>query len=196
MALRLFLVAFLTGVCTVLFALVLVSVFSNSSRETAGAASQAEQPGSLVADASQLAATQAPDPTPAPSLSENPEVTPEPSEEPQVVPSPTPVPTSSPGLPASPPPPGGLRASFVDGEGVVLTWDPVAGAGFYNIYRSELPGGGDGATYLAIGSSGSVSGRDTSVRPGVAYYYVVTSSAGGLESDSSNEAAITIPGGG
>jgi hypothetical protein len=195
MGLRLFLVSFLTGICSVLFALVLVSVFFGSSQETAGATNQTDNAGALSSETGPSpVATQVSEPTPPlPSPTPNPTGTPEPSQVPEATEVAVPVPTNPPSRPGSPVPPSGLVATYIGGEGVVLTWDPVAGAGYYNIYRSELPGGGDRATYSAIGSSGTTSVRDSSVQPGVAYYYVVTASAAGVESNSSNEAAVIIP---
>jgi hypothetical protein len=194
MGLRLFLVSFLTGICSVLFALVLVSVFFGSSQETVGASGQTDNLGPIATPASSPpAATQVSEPTPPlPSATANPTDTPEPSQEPEATPTATAVPANPP-APGQPVPPSGLVATFIGGEGVVLTWDPVAGAGYYNIYRSQLPGGGDRATYQAIGSSGTTTVRDGAVQGGVSYYYVVTASAAGVESDSSNEAAIIIP---
>jgi fibronectin type 3 domain-containing protein len=75
----------------------------------------------------------------------------------------------------------------------VLNWNPVAGAAYYNVYRSQLVGGGPGATYVALGSSGAPSFVDATAAPGQTFFYVVTASSGGTESASSNEAAVQIP---
>jgi fibronectin type 3 domain-containing protein len=84
-----------------------------------------------------------------------------------------------------------LTASYVD-AGVTLIWNAVPGAAYYNIYRSEVQGGGPGATYVALGSSGTSSIRDLNVAPGQTYYYVVTTSADGIESSSSAEVSVII----
>jgi hypothetical protein len=75
----------------------------------------------------------------------------------------------------------------------VLSWQPISGAGYYNVYRSQVPGGGPGATYVALGSSGAPSYVDLTAQAGQPYYYVVTASSGGIESAPSNEASLQVP---
>ncbi len=68
-------------------------------------------------------------------------------------------------------PPVGLAASFSEADmSVHLTWQPVEGAIYYNIYRGETPGG----PYEGIGSSRETSFRDSPVPEGATYYYRVT----------------------
>jgi hypothetical protein len=188
--LRLFMVSFATGVFSVLFSLVLISGLLNSPGKTAGALVQKE---SQVASlgTSLAATTQVPEATlQSPSPTTSPTVLSQPAQEPDTTATATPAPTNPPSHPGSPGPPRGLAANYIGGEGVVLTWQPVAGVSYYNIYRSQLPGGGPAATYVAIGSSGAPTTQDFAVEAGQTYYYVVTASSGGLESPSSNEAAV------
>jgi len=194
MGLRLLLTSFATGVSAVLLGVVLVSTLLTSDPVP-------RPSGSSIVDTTQLSEA---DPTRQPSAEEStssPSLQPTPTEEflPTATATETPAPTIAaatptpqPVLPGAVPSPVGLFASYTEG-GVSLTWNVVAGAAYYNIYRSQLPGGGLGATYTAIGSSGSPSARDTSIASGQIYYYVVTASSGGVESDSSNEATIRVP---
>ncbi len=50
-----------------------------------------------------------------------------------------------------------------------LNWSAASGADSYDIYRSQLSGGG----YVNIGNTASTSYSDTSVSNGVEYFYVV-----------------------
>jgi glycosidase len=95
--------------------------------------------------------------------------------------------TVDPGQDLTPPDaPANLAATEGDGE-VGLTWDPVAGAAGYNVYRSYVTGGG--YDQIAAGETGTVY-TDTGVTNGTWYYYVVTAlDAPGNESGYSNEAA-------
>ncbi len=70
---------------------------------------------------------------------------------------------------------------------VQLSWNAVAGAASYNLYRSYVTGGG--YTLIASGLAGTTH-DDTTVTNGTWYYYVVTAlDAAGNESARSNEAA-------
>jgi len=85
-----------------------------------------------------------------------------------------------------PEPPANLTA--LEGEGqVVLSWEAVADAAGYNLYRSLVSGG----NYLRIASGlTGTTYTDTAVVNGTWYYYVVTAvDAAGNESAHSNEAA-------
>jgi hypothetical protein len=81
---------------------------------------------------------------------------------------------------------------------VTLSWNPVAGAASYNVYRSTTSGSG----YAVIGSPAANAYTDSAVAGGSTYYYVVTAVDAALnESMYSNEAsatpsAYTIPPGG
>jgi hypothetical protein len=108
-------------------------------------------------------------------------------------PSPTPVSETQPVAQGVAAPPTGLSLTYAAGQGVVLAWNQVSDAAYYNVYRSQVPGGGPSATYTAIGSSGASSFVDGTAISGQSYYYVVTASSGGVESDSSNEASIQVP---
>ncbi|HEV8249191.1 MAG TPA: alpha-amylase family glycosyl hydrolase [Gaiellaceae bacterium] len=81
--------------------------------------------------------------------------------------------------------PSGLAADAGTGH-VQLTWNAVAGAAGYNVYRSPLSGGG----YAKVNGS-PVAGTgfdDTGVENGRTYYYVVRAlDAAGNESEPSNE---------
>jgi hypothetical protein len=181
---RVFLTWFLTGAGLVLAAFIAASAaFLKSDAETSRA-SEPEPTAAVVRAAAGV--TQSPVlivTTAVPQA--GPPATPTPI--PTVAPSPTPTPAG----PVVFGRPVGLAAT-VEGAAVVLTWQPVPGA-YYNVYRSETPGGGSGAVYAALGSSGTPRFVDSSVQRGVTYYYVVTASGGGIESPSSAEASIRIP---
>ena len=81
--------------------------------------------------------------------------------------------------------PANLAATEDDGQ-VTLSWDAVAGAASYSLYRSWVSGGG--YTPIATGEAGTVF-TDTIVTNGTWYHYVVTAlDAPGNESERSNEA--------
>lgn len=187
MGLRLFLTSFATGVCVVLFGVVLASTVLSRETGAKPANGTANEPTrSSLPQTQQVRAL----------VTETPESLPKSSPTPQT--KSTLEPTNVPPQPqivqsAQPGPPAGLNASYVAGEGVALIWNPVVGAAYYNIYRSIEPGGGPGATYTALGSNGSAAFRDINVQAGTTYYYVVTTSSEGFESASSNEASIQIP---
>ena len=75
----------------------------------------------------------------------------------------------------------GLKAVAEEGK-VTLSWEPVAGANKYNIYRTNL----EGQSSELIGSSDKNSYEDIDVENGVRYYYYVTALKNGGESEFSN----------
>ena len=80
--------------------------------------------------------------------------------------------------------PGSLAATPGNGK-VDLAWTGEAGVASYNIYRSQISGGG----YSKIGSSTTLAYTDSTVTNGKVYYYVVKSVSGnGVEGQASNEA--------
>jgi hypothetical protein len=183
--LRVFLTWFAAGAGLVLAAFVVASaVFLKSDAEPTRAANAPEPTANAVQSVS--AATEGPLVFTT--------VQPVPTVEATAIPSPTaaPVPTLAPAGPVVLGRPAGLAAA-IEGQAVVLTWQAVPGAGYYNVYRSEVSGGGTGAVYTALGSAGTPRFVDASAQRGVTYYYVVTASAGGNETGSSGEASIKIP---
>jgi len=199
LALRIFLTAFATGVCLVLFVLVAAITFFKSSpgqtsRSIPIAPSVAIDVTPTLEPDAEAVLSASPPAGDAVSQQETPTPPPEPTATPPPPqPTPTPEPPAQPLVPGVPTPPAGLTVTYSPGQGVVLSWNPVASAAYYNIYRSQVPGGGAGATYAALGSSGAATFLDATVLPGQTYYYVVTASSGGTESPSSNEAVVQIP---
>jgi fibronectin type 3 domain-containing protein len=83
--------------------------------------------------------------------------------------------------------PTGLVASASSGA-VALSWNAVAGATGYAVYRSPVTGGG----YANVGSSSGTSFTDGGLPNGTRVYYVVKAlDAAGNESEASNEVAVT-----
>jgi len=82
-----------------------------------------------------------------------------------------------------PVPPTGLSATMIVDRQVNLTWAAVPGAVSYNVKRSTASGG----PYVTIAAGITTTGFcDTSVVPGVMYYYAVSSNtADGISPDSS-----------
>jgi len=194
MDLRLFLVSFSTGACAVLFGTVLIAIILDSR--------SGPDQASRVPDASrrpeqgqawQLELT----PTVVPTLSSRRAAestsTSEPTQEQNPTTTPPPVPTSELDAPGALSPPTGLTAEYIAGQGIFLSWQAAPDAAFYNVYRSSMPGGGPEGTYVALGSSGTLAFQDFGVQPGQSYYFVVTSSASGLESSTSEEIVILVP---
>jgi hypothetical protein len=88
--------------------------------------------------------------------------------------------------------PTGLTATETAGQ-VELSWTPSIGATSYTVKRSTTAGTG----YLPINTGAETTFIDTTVVAGATYFYVVTaSSAAPAESANSNEATVTLPGGG
>jgi hypothetical protein len=76
---------------------------------------------------------------------------------------------------------------------VLLSWSPSIGATSYTVKRSTTAGTG----YVPIHTGAATTFTDTTVVAGATYFYVVTaSSAAPAESANSNEATVTLPGGG
>ena len=87
----------------------------------------------------------------------------------------------------APPPPTNLTATVNVGQ-VGLSWSAVAGATSYIIYRGTTSGG-EGATPLATGVTGT-SFIDSQATPGTTYYYEVSAvNLGGAGSRSSEQSA-------
>jgi hypothetical protein len=85
--------------------------------------------------------------------------------------------------PTPPPTPTGLQVVAGNGQ-VTLSWAAVAGATFYNVYRSTS----SGAETILVGGT-STNYTDTDLVNGVTYYYVVQAgAAGGVGSGLSSEA--------
>jgi fibronectin type 3 domain-containing protein len=96
-------------------------------------------------------------------------------------------------LPAPTAAPTGLTAT-AGGNQVTLSWNTVAGATGYNVFRSTSPGG-EGATPLASAIAGT-NFIDTTAAGGTTYYYVVRAMNGGGQGPLSSETSAYshIPG--
>jgi hypothetical protein len=97
--------------------------------------------------------------------------------------------------PGSIPVPANVNATAGSTDSVTLTWNSVAGATGYSVYRLRLPREG-GYPLGARANGGAVTGTsftDTGLVSGTAYYYVVTATVGGVESAPSAEATVTTP---
>ncbi len=92
---------------------------------------------------------------------------------------------------SGPPPPTGLTAT-VQNNSVVLSWNAVSGAEYYNVYRGTSSGG-EGAQ--AVASPSTASYTDSDVVDGTTYYYTVAVVTSAGASGQSNEVSAT-PGGG
>ncbi|MDR3606920.1 MAG: fibronectin type III domain-containing protein [Oligoflexia bacterium] len=86
--------------------------------------------------------------------------------------------------------PIGLVAEATSTTSVSLSWVGMPNVSSYNVYRGTVSGG----PYSVVGSaSASTTYTDATASSGNAYYYVVTSiSPSGVESTSSNEAAVNL----
>ncbi len=104
-----------------------------------------------------------------------------------------PPPTAPQNLVAPPTAPQNLVGHIKTGEvgGVELTWEPVAGAIEYNLYRRVS---GSGKEYKLIGTSQETSYVDLhkSLPPGFRYQYIVRAVAGELLSEPSNDFEIDL----
>lgn len=122
-------------------------------------------------------------PTTSPTVSATPTPSPAPTIEPTVgAPTPTATPTATP-----PQAPSGLAASAT-GRTVTLRWNPVAGARYYNVYRSD-----DGRVYEGIGSSSEPRFVDADLPTGGRVWYIVTSvDARAVQSADSISTSVTI----
>ncbi|MDP9173934.1 MAG: PA14 domain-containing protein [Planctomycetota bacterium] len=91
---------------------------------------------------------------------------------------------------AAPPAPATLSTSLVAG-GIALQWPLVTGASSYDIYRGASSGG-ESATPVQTGISGST-WTDASVVDGQTYFYYATAINTGGQSGPSPESTITTP---
>jgi hypothetical protein len=91
-------------------------------------------------------------------------------------------------LPPPPATPGGLAATG-GGSTVVLTWNAVAGATSYTVWRSLASDAG--YEPLDGGTSETAAYNDTGLAAGTTYYYVVRAANSGGTSGNSNEAGAT-----
>jgi hypothetical protein len=82
-----------------------------------------------------------------------------------------------------------IPASAYPSMQVDLTWNNVTNATSYQVQRSTTNGGP--YTSLAYTAAGGTNYTDTAVRPGTAYYYVVTAANSGGQSTNSVQAAVT-----
>lgn len=71
-------------------------------------------------------------------------------------------------------------------ETVLLMWMPYPGAGSYNLYRGEKPGG----PYQKVGTMNANNYMDPSVPSTKTYYYILKPVVGGKEGDASPEVVI------
>ncbi|MDO4272452.1 MAG: fibronectin type III domain-containing protein [Eubacteriales bacterium] len=96
---------------------------------------------------------------------------------------------------AAPDAPQNLTATAAGPTQINTTWDPVAGATRYNVYRSTT----DSGPFTLAGLAGSPSFTDAGLTPGTLYYYRVAAVAGETEGALSNiasaatEADIPMP---
>jgi len=95
--------------------------------------------------------------------------------------------------------PGSPKTIVLSGTGVqlshsvTLSWSASTSAvSGYNVYRTTVSG--SGYSRINPGLIGSLNYTDTTVQPGVTYYYVATAVDGsGNESTDSNQATAVIP---
>jgi hypothetical protein len=83
--------------------------------------------------------------------------------------------------------PTGVSASVADME-VTISWNVVAGASAYNVYRAV----GSTGTYTKVGASASPSYTETVTSVGTYYYAVSAVSAGGFESAYSTSTMVAV----
>ncbi|MGH3441986.1 MAG: Ig-like domain-containing protein [Nitriliruptorales bacterium] len=92
-----------------------------------------------------------------------------------------------------PPAPSGVAAQTAGTDSIDLSWQPVAGAAGYNVYRSVAPR--EGGQPLGTRANGSLvtgtSFTDVGLASATTYYYVVTTVAGGEQSVASAESSAT-----
>ena len=98
---------------------------------------------------------------------------------------------------SGPPAPGGVTATVVGTDSIGVTWNAVAGASGYNVYRTTTPRDGG----LPLGSransslvSGGTTFTDTGLTAATEYSYVVTTVTAGVQSAASSEVTATTPG--
>src|SRR5262249_54273306 len=88
-----------------------------------------------------------------------------------------------------PPAPANVVATANVGQ-VGLSWTAVAGASSYNVYRGTSPGG-EGATPLATGGTGTTF-IDNHATAGTTYYYQVSAVSLGGEGPRSTEQSSSV----
>jgi autotransporter-associated beta strand protein len=93
--------------------------------------------------------------------------------------------------PSTPPVPANLVVTAGSGT-IGLSWDSVGGTATYNVYRGTSPGG-EAATPIATGLA-NPNYTDSTLAFGTTYYYRVTETTAGVESQPSNEASALADG--
>jgi subtilisin-like proprotein convertase family protein len=91
--------------------------------------------------------------------------------------------------PPLPVPPGNVVATALTPTRVSVTWDPVAGATAYEVWRATVSGG----PYVKKGTVPGTSFTDTAAASGTTYYYVVRTVTGAGTSANSAQATATTP---
>lgn len=99
-----------------------------------------------------------------------------------------------PGTCVKPNRPGNLRAVVNGNNRIDLTWNAVAGAQEYRVYRATTSGGP--YTRVAALAAPATTYADRGVNGGKTYYYVVRSSVASCESGNSNQASAKAQGSG
>jgi len=89
--------------------------------------------------------------------------------------------------------PANVKASASSSSNsITISWNSVSGASIYNVYRSTTPSG----PYSNIGNTSSTSYTDSGLSQGIIYYYQVSASGYGGESDRSSTVYASISSGG
>jgi hypothetical protein len=86
--------------------------------------------------------------------------------------------------------PGGVSAASLSPGRIRVSWQAVAGAAEYHLFRATKSGGP--YQQVAVVASPAVAYPNVSLPPGALYYYVVRSFVGGCESASSAEVSATV----
>jgi hypothetical protein len=93
--------------------------------------------------------------------------------------------------------PGGVNAAAAGSDSVMVSWNAVAGATSYSVYR--LRQSREGGYPLGIrANAAAITGTsftDTGLSSSVPYYYIVTATVGGVQSAPSAEVSATPPAG-
>jgi hypothetical protein len=93
-------------------------------------------------------------------------------------------------MPLVPAAPTGLSATASNGQ-VSLSWNAVAGAASYNLYRGTSPGG-EGSTPYLTGLT-ATSYTDVGLTDGTTYYYTVTAVNPAGQSGQSSQVSASLP---
>jgi len=91
---------------------------------------------------------------------------------------------------AADPPGGSPRSSSRRRRRSACGWNPVPGSTGYKVLRSTTPGAG----HKEIAAPAQPQFIDTTIEPGLTYYYVLQSVAGAETSANSEERSVAIPG--